>query len=72
MVGLELSRPDGSPATDMARAVQLVCLERQMLIATSGPYSNSFRWAPPLTINPDQVEDGVSIFREALLEVLRR
>jgi 4-aminobutyrate aminotransferase len=71
MVGLELSQLDGSPATPMARAVQLACLQRQMLIATSGPYSNSFRWAPPLTITSAQIEDGVSIFREALLEVLR-
>ncbi len=71
MVGLELSQPDGSPATATARAVQLACLRRQMLIATSGPYSNSFRWAPALTISPTQIEEGISIFREALLEVLR-
>lgn len=72
MVGLELSRPDGSPATDTARAVQLACLRRQMLIATSGPYSNSFRWSPPLTINSAQIEEGVAIFRDALMEVLNR
>jgi 4-aminobutyrate aminotransferase len=71
MVGLELSQPDGSPATTTARAVQLACLRRQMLIATSGPYSNSFRWAPPLTITSAQIQDGVSIFHEALLEVLK-
>jgi 4-aminobutyrate aminotransferase len=67
MVGLELSGIDGSPDVETTRALQQACLARQMLIATCGPYGNIFRWAPPLVVNEAQIEEGVSIFREALL-----
>jgi len=67
MMGLELTRPDGSPDEETTRAVQKACLERQMLIAFSGPYSNVLRWLPPLVVDEEQIEEGVSIFREALL-----
>ena len=72
MVGLELSGTDGSPDVEITRAVQQACLTRHMLIATCGPYGNIFRWAPPLVVNEAQIEEGVSIFREALLAATKK
>lgn len=72
IMGVELSRPDGSPDPETVRAVEKACLERQMLVAPCGPYGNIFRWAPPLVVSESQIEEGVAIFRDGLLEVLRQ
>jgi 4-aminobutyrate aminotransferase len=43
--------------------------ERGLLLLTCGTYDNTIRWIPPLTVTPDQVNDGLHIFGEALKQV---
>ena len=66
MIGAEFTAPDGSPATDLAKAVGKVCLERHLLLLTCGPWGNTVRWIPPLVVTPEQIEEAVAIFREVL------
>jgi 4-aminobutyrate aminotransferase-like enzyme len=52
-----------------AKAVQQACLRRNLLLLTCGTYENVIRWIPPLIVNAAQVDEAVSIFKEALHEI---
>jgi len=69
MVASEFTGPDGSPATDLAKAVVKGCLKRHLMLLTCGPWDNTIRWIPPLIVTLEQVEEAVAIFREAVAEV---
>ncbi len=68
MVATEFTAQDGSPATDAAKAVVKACLERRLMLLTCGPWNNTVRWIPPLIVTEEQIEEGVTIFEEALSE----
>ncbi len=69
MVASEFTGADGSPATDVAKAVVKACLKRNLLLLTCGTWDNVIRWIPPLIVSPEQIEEAVGIFREALQEI---
>ena len=69
MVASEFTAPDGSPATEVAKAVVKGCLKRHLMLLTCGPWDNTIRWIPPLIVTLEQVEEAVAIFREAVAEV---
>jgi 4-aminobutyrate aminotransferase len=66
MLGAELTSPDGTPAADLAKAVVKECLQERLLLLTCGPWDNTVRWIPPLTVSGDQVDEAVSVFVAAL------
>lgn len=66
MVGVELTNPDGTPASDLAKAVVKACLADHLLLLTCGTWDNTVRWIPPLIVNQDQVEQALEVFRGAL------
>lgn len=68
MVATELTHPDGTPAKDAAKAVVKGCLRRHLILLTCGPWDNTVRWIPPLTVTTAQIEEAVGIFREAVAE----
>jgi len=70
MIGAEFTTSDGSPATDLAKAVRKGCLKRHLLLLTCGPWDNTVRWIPPLTVTHEQVEEALAAFRDALGEVV--
>jgi 4-aminobutyrate aminotransferase len=70
MIGAEFTAPDGSPATDLAKAVGKGCLERHLLLLTCGPWGNTVRWIPPLTVTQEQVEEALVAFKDALMEAV--
>lgn len=70
MVGTEFTR-DGKPDKDTAKAVQKACLHRNLLLLTCGSYENVIRWIPPLVVSDGQIDEGLSIFAEALHEAGR-
>jgi 4-aminobutyrate aminotransferase len=61
---------EGQPDKEAAKAVQLACLKRKLLLLTCGTYENVIRWIPPLIVTEGQIEDAVRVFREALGEAL--
>jgi 4-aminobutyrate aminotransferase len=68
MIGVELTAPDGSPATELAKAVVKACLKRKLLLLTCGPWGNTVRWIPPLTATREQLAAALAVFRDALTD----
>ncbi len=70
MVGAELTNLDGTPATDLAKAVTKGCLKRRLLLLTCGTLGNTVRWIPPLTATQEQIEEALAVFKDALEEAI--
>lgn len=70
MIATEFRTLEHQPDKPTTKAVVLACEERKLLLLTCGPYDNVIRWIPPLIVNEQQIEDAVSIFTEALMEVI--
>jgi 4-aminobutyrate aminotransferase len=70
MVGAEFTAADGAPATHLAKGVTKECLKRNLLLLTCGPWDNTVRWIPPLIVTADQMDQALSIFEQALAEVI--
>jgi len=61
---------DGKPDNETAQSVQKACLDRNLLLLTCGTFENVIRWIPPLIVTEEQVKEAVSVFQEALSEVV--
>ena len=67
MAGLELTLPDGKPATAAALAAIKTLLQRGYIFLPEGEHGNVISFTPPLTITKSQLAKAVG----ALVEVLR-
>ena len=68
LAGLELSRPDGSPATEAALKLVKAMLKRGFILLPEGEHSNVIGFTPPLTILPDQLRATVNALGELLAQ----
>lgn len=68
MTGVELTAPDGTPATATAIAAIKALLKKGFIFLPEGEHSNVISLTPPLTITKAQLEKAVA----ALGEVLNR
>lgn len=68
MIGVEFTAADGSPAAEKAKAVVKACLKRRLMLLTCGPWGNTIRWIPPLTVTREQVSEALAVLGEALAE----
>jgi 4-aminobutyrate aminotransferase len=66
MVGVEFRDPDGRPDKATTKRVQGECLDLGLLLLTCGSYENVIRWIPPLVVDERQIDEGLSLFSEAL------
>lgn len=64
--GLALRNPKLAPK------VRQAAFERNLILETSGPRGEVVKLLPPLTIDPDALEQGLEIIEESLLAVLDR
>lgn len=71
MVGTEFTQGD-KPDKTTAKAVQAACLARNLLLLTCGAYENTIRWIPPLVVNEAQIDAALTVFEDALGDVLKR
>jgi 4-aminobutyrate aminotransferase len=69
MVGTEFTS-SGQPDKDITKAVQKACIERNLLLLTCGSYENVIRWIPPLVVNEAQIDEGLTVFEDALRAAL--
>jgi 4-aminobutyrate aminotransferase len=69
MIGVELVRPDGSPAPDKAAAALEAAREEGLLIGKGGLFGNSLRLAPPLSITEEEADEGFARLERALRRV---
>ena len=67
MAGLELRRPDGSPATVETLNVIKRLLHRGFILLPEGEHSNVISFTPPLTITESHVQRAVRALGEELL-----
>ncbi len=71
MVGTEFA-VKGKPADkSITKAVIHACEERSLLLLSCGTYDNVIRWIPPLIVTEAQINDGLTIFGEALKETVK-
>jgi 4-aminobutyrate aminotransferase len=71
MVGTEFT-VKGKPADkSITKAVIHACEERGLLLLSCGTFDNIIRWIPPLIVSDVQVNEGLSIFAEALKEAIK-
>ncbi|MBL7063395.1 MAG: aminotransferase class III-fold pyridoxal phosphate-dependent enzyme [Anaerolineae bacterium] len=66
MLASEFTAPDGTPATDLAKAVVKGCLARRLLLLTCGPWNNTVRWIPPLMVDAEQIDHALEVFEQVL------
>jgi 4-aminobutyrate aminotransferase-like enzyme len=66
MVGLELTLPDGRPATALAFGVVKTLLQRGYIIMPEGEHGNVLSFTPPLTITRAQLADAVGALKTVL------
>lgn len=66
MIGLELRKSDGSPATSEALRVIKALLHRGFILLPEGEHANIISFTPPLTISEAQLLKAVNALREVL------
>lgn len=71
MAAVEMTDEHGRPDAAFARAVQERAAELGLLVLTCGSGQNVIRWVPPLVVTPEQLDEGLEIFRAAALNVAR-
>jgi 4-aminobutyrate aminotransferase len=71
MVGAEFSTANRQPDKTTAKAVLHACQDKHLLLLTCGPWDNTIRWIPPLVVTKEQIDQSLSIFGEALKEVVK-
>jgi 4-aminobutyrate aminotransferase len=72
MVGTEFTIK-GKPADkSITKAVIHACEERGLLLLSCGTFDNVIRWIPPLIVSETQINDGLSVFTEALREAIKQ
>ncbi|RAP23054.1 aspartate aminotransferase family protein [Candidatus Marinamargulisbacteria bacterium SCGC AG-343-K17] len=70
MIGIECMDSSGEPNPTAIKAIISRCLEKNLLILPCGKDGNVIRLMPPLTISPDELNDGLSILIESCHHVL--
>ena len=66
MAGLELTLPDGSPASFEALSVIKLMLQEGFILLPEGEHSNVISITPPLTISEKQLSDSVGTLARVL------
>jgi 4-aminobutyrate aminotransferase-like enzyme len=66
LVGMELRRQDGGPATEEALGLIKTMLHAGFLLLPEGEHSNVISFTPPLTITEEQLKTAVSALKKAL------
>jgi 4-aminobutyrate aminotransferase len=69
LVGTEFTHLNGVPATGVTKAVLAECQANKLLLLSSGTYSNTIRWIPPLIVTQAQIETAPVVL-ECVLEAV--
>jgi 4-aminobutyrate aminotransferase len=71
MIGTEFVKGDHpSKAKPMVKDIVHAAEANNLLLLTCGTYDNVIRWIPPLNVTSQQINDGLSVFGEALKSTL--
>ncbi|OLT98311.1 aminotransferase class III-fold pyridoxal phosphate-dependent enzyme [Mycobacterium syngnathidarum] len=61
-----------APDAELARQIQLACLEHGLIVETGGQYGNVVRFLPPLTIDEADMSAALTAFDSAVRHVQRQ
>lgn len=71
MLAIEFYNPSTNlPDGDVAKAIVNKCLEKGLIVITSGTYGNCIRILSPLFIEDEILEKGLTILEETIKEIL--
>ena len=71
MLAIEFSNPStGFPDSDTTKTIVNRCLEKGLIVITSGTYGNCIRILSPLFIEDTILEKGLNILEETITEVI--
>lgn len=66
MTAIEFCHEDGTPAPDIWQKVKAGCLERHMLTLNCGVHGNGMRFATPLNVKQEELDEGLAILEASL------
>ena len=69
MIAIEFSHEDGSPAPDIWQKVKAGCFKRHMLTLNCGVNGNGMRFATPLNVKKEELDEGLAILEESISEM---
>lgn len=69
MVGIELVKPDGSPAAEAVHRIADLAFARKLLFYSAGVHKNVIRFMVPLNIARADLDKGLDIFAQCLAQV---
>ncbi|MDR7545378.1 MAG: aspartate aminotransferase family protein [Armatimonadota bacterium] len=69
MIGVEFVDPalNGAPSGAIVRRVLEECLRRGLILYPAGHAGHVLRFIPPLTVTPNQLDEGLAILEEVVL-----
>ena len=68
MIGLEFMDGAGLPDAERVDAIRAACLQSGLLVLGCGLDDNVIRLVPPLTLSDEEVEQGLRILEQAILQ----
>lgn len=71
MVAIEFSHEDGSPAPDIWTDVKSRMLKRHMLTLNCGVHGNGMRFATPLNVKKEEIDEGLAILSASIEEMYK-
>ncbi|EST12688.1 aspartate aminotransferase family protein [Sporolactobacillus laevolacticus] len=69
MLAIEFSHPDGTPAGDILEKVREGCLNNNLLTLSCGVHNNGMRFATPLNVKKEEIDQGVAIIDRVLSQI---
>lgn len=69
MVAIEFSYEDGTPAPEVWDKVRAKCLELKLLTLNCGVNGNGMRFATPLNVKKEELDEGIAILDKALSSI---
>lgn len=71
MLAIEFTHPDGTPGGDILKKVQEGCLKNKLLTLSCGVHNNGMRFATPLNVTNEEIDQGIAIIDRVLSQVTR-
>lgn len=70
MLAMELVQADGSPNPELTKKIIHRCHEKGLVIISAGVYGNVIRTLSPLVITMEELQEGLNILEESMVECL--
>ncbi|WP_100486918.1 aspartate aminotransferase family protein [Sporolactobacillus pectinivorans] len=71
MLAIEFSHPDGTPGGEILSKVREGCLKDKLLTLSCGVHDNGMRFATPLNVKKEEIDQGIAIIDKVINQVQR-